>query len=111
MHLERIIDDAVAAGRLNIAHRDSIQATPLVVDSYGHWGESARRILHKCAEQFPPASRSAKLQGWRASRSVALQRETSRLLRARALGAHLMGEEHPPDVHAPSTYLGGWEVL
>ena len=111
MHLERIINDAVAALRLSIAHRDSIQATPLVVDSYGHWGETARQILPKCAEQFPKASRSAKLQWWRASLSVELQRETSRLLRARALGAHLMGEEHPPDAHAPSTYWGGGEVL
>ena len=43
--------------------------------------------------------------------SVALQRETSRLLRARTQGAHYMEEESPPEDHAPSTYWGGGELI
>ena len=71
---------AVSAGRLDPAVRGRWQLAPLVVDTSGCWGDTARHVLGQCAEQFPEDARPTKLHWWRGCLSAALERENSRLL-------------------------------
>ena len=82
-HLASLLDRAVELELLDPSVRGRFQLAPLIVRTFGFWGDTAASILTQCAEQFPVTARPAKLQWWRACLSVALERENSRLLRAR----------------------------
>ena len=96
--LNELLDRAVHARALDPRLRGRVQLAPLIVDTYGCWGETARSILQTCAEQFPPSARPAKLKWWRSLLSVALERENSRLLRCRTAEAWRIGQntDDPP---------------
>ena len=105
--LNELLDRAVHSATLHPDLRGRIQLAPLVVDSYGSWGDTAYAVLQTCAEQFPPADRPAKLHWWRMLLSASLERENSRLLRCRTAEAWGAGGE-PPE--PPQSYWGAEEV-
>ena len=105
--LSKMLDNAVCAKTLDPRLRGRIQVAPLIVDTFGYWGETAQAILQKCAEQFPTSARPAKLFWWRSLLSAALERENSRLLRCRAAEAWGAGMPSPEN---PQNYWGPGEA-
>ena len=106
-HLNSLVQQAINAGKLKPDLRNRIQVAPLIVDSYGCWGQDTQDFLEKCADRFPPEVKSLKISYWRTLLSVALQRENSRLLRVRV--ADSIG--HSNDQTAPSEAWWGAGVL
>ena len=105
--LNELLDRAVHAQTLDPRLRGRIQLAPLIVDTFGCWGDTALSILQTCAGQFPPTARPAKLQWWRSLLSTALERENSRLLRCRAAESWGVGKTSP---EAPPEYWGPGEI-
>ncbi len=106
-HLHSLVEQAIHAGKLDADLRNRIQIAPLIVDSYGCWGQDTLDFLTKCASKFPPDVKSLKISYWHTLLSVALQRENSRLLRVRV--ADSIG--HSNDRTAPSEAWWGAGVL